>query len=367
MFSLVRLPALIAAAGLLCTAVPAEEVRVDHDGPYVIWHDSARATVFCLCQDELVSEAYEVGDTLYLRDLCDLLAVTVPVPSRPPEVEPFEYSGVTRILAISDLHGQYEATVDFLKVAGVVDDSLRWSWGDGHLVVNGDIFDRGDGVTDLLWLVYRLEQEALRAGGRVHFTLGNHEKMVVRGDNRYVHEKYLDGTARKSRILHQDLFGPDTELGRWVRTRHTAIKLNDILFVHAGISVQLMERGWDIETINRKVRQYLDLPSTQVAFSDEPKFLFGSLGPLWYRGLFESREGVYDQLTQSEVRAILACFGAGTMVVGHTLMDQVDSYYGGLVFEVGVPLDGPGTMQGLLWEDGHFYRVTASGQQEELR
>jgi len=347
--------------------VAAEEVRVDHDGPYLIWHDSARATVFCLCQDELVSEAYAVGDTLFLRDLCDSHTVTVPVPSRPPEVEPFEYSGVTRILAISDLHGQYEATVDFLRLTGVVDDSLHWSWGDGHLVVDGDIFDRGDGVTDLLWLVYRLEQEARRAGGRVHFTLGNHEKMVIRGDNRYVHEKYLDGTARKSRILHQDLFGPDTELGRWIRTKHTAIVLNDILFVHAGISLQLLQRGWDIETVNQKVRRYLDLSSTQVAFSDEPKFLFGSLGPLWFRGLFEGREGVYERLTEPEVRQVLGYYGSGNMVVGHTLMDQVDSYYGGLVFDVGVPLDGPGTMQGLLWEDGHFYRVTASGQREELR
>ncbi len=45
----------------------------------------------------------------------------------------------------------------------------------------GDMFDRGDQVTECLWLVYALEETAKAAGGYVHFILGNHELMNLQG------------------------------------------------------------------------------------------------------------------------------------------------------------------------------------------
>ena len=337
------------------------------DGPHVIWHDSASATVFYICQGELVSQEYGVTDTVRFTSLCGDDTSSYLISRAIPPVEPARFDHVSRILAVSDIHGEYEAFVDFLQRAGAIDSQRHWSYGDGHLVVNGDIVDRGEGVTESLWLVYRLEREAKQAGGRIHFTLGNHEKMVIRGDNRYVNEKYLDGTARKSRILHQDLYGPDTELGRWLRTKNTMIILNDILFVHAGISPELLKRGWDIETVNGKVREYLDWSSAQIAFSEEPRFLFGGLGPLWYRGFFKPDEDEWTQLPETEVLEILRYYGVSAVAVGHTLNDRVDSYYSRAVFGVGVPIEGVGTMQGLLWEDGRFYRVTPAGGRELLK
>lgn len=338
-----------------------------NDGPYVIWHDSGRATVFCICQSELVSQEYEATDTLRFVNLCGDDSTAYLVPRAAPTVEPCRFDHVPRILAVSDIHGEYEAFVDFLQKAGVINSDRHWSYGDGHLVVNGDIVDRGDGVTESLWLVYRLEQEARRAGGRVHFTLGNHEKMILRGDNRYINEKYLEGTAKKSRILHQDLFGPDTELGRWFRTRHTMIRLNDILFVHAGISPELLKRGWDIETVNSKVREYLDWSTTQTAFAEEPRFLFGKDGPLWYRGFFKPDDGKWVQSTETEVSEILPFYGVSAISIGHTLNDSVNIYYDGTVYGVGVDVEEAGAFQGLLWEDGHFYRVTPAGERELLK
>jgi hypothetical protein len=350
-----------------CGSVLGQSGKAYEDGPYVVWHDSVRATVFYICQGELVSQEYLVADTLRFTSLCGNDTSTYLVSNTAPTVEPDRFDQVPRILAVSDIHGEYEAFVDFLQKAGAINSDRHWSYGDGHLVVNGDIVDRGDRVTEALWLVYRLEREAKQAGGRVHFTLGNHEKMVMRGDNRYVNEKYLEGTAKKSRILHQDLFGPDSELGRWLRTKHTMIRLNDILFVHAGISPELVERGWDMETVNSKVREYLDWSSAQVAFSEEPRFLLGSRGPLWYRGFFKPDENEWVQLSETEIKEILRYYGVSAIAVGHTLNDSVDSYYSGAVFGVGVPVEGAGTLQGLLWEDGHFYRVTPAGERELLK
>ncbi len=349
-----------------CHLSRAQEVVPDQDGPYVFWHDSTEATVFYLCQGEIREKLFEDVDTLRFRCLCREEGLLHTVPATPPTVEPDTFTDVPKIFAVSDIHGAYEAMVDILKVTGIVDSSLLWNWGDGHLVVNGDVFDRGDGVTEALWLIYRLEQEARQVGGRVHFTLGNHELMVLRDDNRYVHEKYLKGIAKKSRILHQDLYGPDMELGRWLRTKHTMIQLNDILFVHGGISPEMIERGLSVSSVNESVRVYLDLRSSQVAFSDEPKFLFGSRGPFWERGFLIDMEDRYERLTGDQVAEVLAFYNVSSVVVGHTEMDRVDSYYGGLVYSLDVPIDELGALQGLLWEDNRFFRVTGTGKREVL-
>jgi len=54
------------------------------------------------------------------------------------------FENVENFVAISDMHGQYFVTVDLLKKYGIIDEEFNWSFGKGHLIVNGDIFDRGD-------------------------------------------------------------------------------------------------------------------------------------------------------------------------------------------------------------------------------
>jgi hypothetical protein len=360
------LASFLALVALLASSVPGQEITDVNDGPYVYWHDSTTATVFYLCGGEVRQDKYENLDTLRFKGMCHDSSFSYTVPAAPPIIEPHTFDGVSKIFTVSDIHGEYEYFADLLKVSGLVDEELRWIWGDGHLVIDGDVFDRGDGVTETLWLIYRLEQEAKLAGGRVHFTVGNHEKMVIRGDNRYVHDKYLKGIAKKTRIKHEDLYGADMELGRWLRTKHTAIVINGILFTHAGIIPEAIERGLNIDRLNDAVRAALDISSSELAFSDEPKFLLASKGPLWYRGLWEEREGRYAHLTQADVEQVLEYYGAGAVVVGHTGVDEVSSYFDGRVYAIDVPFEDILALQGLLWEDGKFYRVTGAGAREPL-
>ena len=49
----------------------------------------------------------------------------------------------------------------------------------------GDILDRGDQELHILYYLERLQQEAQRAGGRLHILNGNHETMNVMGYHRY--------------------------------------------------------------------------------------------------------------------------------------------------------------------------------------
>lgn len=336
------------------------------DGPHVYWQTESRAIVFYLCGEQLVQRVFEGVDTLRFTGFCADSAVEYVIPARAPAIEPYIYDGVSKIFTVSDVHGEYEALVQLLENAGVVDTRLHWSWGDGHLVIDGDTFDRGDKVTECLWLLYRLEQEARREGGRVHVLFGNHEIMAMQDDLRYVNEKYTNGIVRSTGIHYDDLFGPDMELGRWLRSKHIVIKLNDILFVHAGIPPVLVARGLSLQDVNETARASVDLHSYELAFSDTAKFIFGRNGPTWYRGYHYGQEGRYPKASPQMVEAILSYYGARAVVVGHTEIPEVTALYEGKVFAIDVPLPDLGSLQGLLWQGGRFYRVTGAGALEPL-
>ncbi|MDH3497877.1 MAG: metallophosphoesterase [Gemmatimonadota bacterium] len=337
-----------------------------NDGPHVYWQDSTHAIVFYLCGGAFPADRVRAQDTLAFAGRCTDSTAQYRLPRRPPRPARDTWDGVPRILALSDIHGEYDALVAFLERAGVIDTAGRWSWGNGHLVVLGDVVDRGDRVTECLWFLYRLEQEAERAGGRVHLTLGNHEMMVMRDDLRYVHAKYTSGIVRYTGIRYPDLFGPDMELGRWLRSKPFVLKLNDVVFVHGGLAPELAGRGLDIPTLNAIGRGSLDLSSVALAFSDVPSMLLGSAGPLWYRGYVGAREGRYPAATSEELDAMLRFYGATTMVVGHTDLPQVTALHEGRVIVIDVSLETLGAFQGLLWEDGAFSVVTGVGTVEPL-
>ena len=345
---------------------PALAADSTDDGPHVYWKSDSTAIVFYLCGGEVVRRDFHAVELLRFRGLCADSTIEYTIPAAAPAIPPFAIDGVSRILAVSDVHGEYRYLVDFLQAAGVIDDELRWSWGDGHLVVLGDVFDRGDVVTECLWLIYRLEREAKAAGGAVHLVLGNHEMMVVRGDLRYVNDKYISGIVRKTRIKYEDLYGPDMELGRWLRSKNAAIRLNGVLFVHGGLSPRLVERGMSLEELNEAARANLDIRSYELAFSDTAKFLYGSNGPFWYRGYHYAAEGRYRKATPQQIDIILQAYGATAVVVGHTGVDQAESLYDGKVYGIDVPVEELDSQQGLLWQDGQFSRVTGAGALEPL-
>lgn len=338
-----------------------------NDGPHVYWETDTTAIVFHLCYDDLqLLRVRADRDTLHFQGRCEDDDVRYAIPRLAPEVGPSSYDDVRRIFAVSDIHGEYKAFTDILVNAGIVDEDLRWSWGTGHLVVLGDVFDRGDKVTECLWLIHRLEQEATRAGGKVHYTLGNHELMVLRADHRYVNLKYTGGIADWSGVTYEDLYGPDMEIGRWLRSKHVVIKLNDFLFVHAGISVETVERGFTLDEINEMAREGIDLRSYAIVFNVLRSFLFDAAGPFWFRGYYGDMEGWYDRVSHRDLNRVLDFYDASAIVVGHTDIGTLESFYDGRVFGIDVSLEKLGSFQGLLWEDGVFYRVSGTGKREQL-
>ena len=90
------------------------------------------------------------------------------------------------VVAIGDVHGDYDDFVAILQKGGLIDAQHHWIAGKTTLVQVGDLFDRGPKPRDVMDLLMALEKEALPAGGRVIALLGNHEMMNIMGDLRYV-------------------------------------------------------------------------------------------------------------------------------------------------------------------------------------
>ncbi|MDX1503151.1 MAG: metallophosphoesterase [Thermoanaerobaculia bacterium] len=204
----------------------------------------------------------------------------------------WEWTGVSRVVAVGDLHGAHEKLVKLLAAAGLVDGELAWIGGSAHLVVAGDFLDRGSGDLEIVELLQRLEGEARAAGGRVHALLGNHEVMNLMRDTRYVHpetyrrlarqesrrERAAAWTAfwatRKGRLdvgaarldfqrrfprgyfARQRLFGHDGRYGRWLLGLPTVIKLDGMVYLHGGLTAHFASLG--VDEINRKILSTLE-------------------------------------------------------------------------------------------------------------
>ena len=334
------------------------------DGPYVFYVGD-RVIVQYVCQGEIVTREYETDTKIQIPYSCLDTVKTYEISTSQPWLPPQTYSGVKKVIAISDIHGEFDQMIKLLQGNGVIDAQHQWNWGEGHLVILGDIFDRGDQVTETFWFVHQLEREARLNGGWAHFILGNHESMVLRGDLRYVHEKYRN-TAELLRIRGDDLYGPETELGRWLRTKHTIIKINDILFVHGGLSPELVRQDLSIPQVNDFIREGLDARDYSIQFNEKLALLFGNHGPLWYRGYFNTQTIVPTAIL-TEVDSILDFYGAETIVVGHTDVMELSLLYGGRVFAIETGLRRGAEGEALIWEDGVFYRGDVNGKRSILK
>ena len=228
------------------------------DGPYLFYEGD---TVVARWAN---TEKHTVGQTVFSAEHYGELPEFVSF--RPELVDirrPFErktrlhYDGVKQVAALSDIHGQFDTGRRLLEVQGIIDENMHWAFGEGHLVIVGDIFDRGDQVTELLWLIHNLELEAEAAGGKVHFLLGNHETLILEGDARYLNAKYRT-TSGLTGKFYQELYGRDTYLGRWLRSLPLVVQINETVYIHGGLSRKMVREVKNIARINDRFRRLVD-------------------------------------------------------------------------------------------------------------
>jgi hypothetical protein len=269
------------------------------------------------------------------------------------QIDEYQWEGVERIVAIGDLHGDYDNYIATLTAAGLIDKKGKWSGGKTHFVQTGDIPDRGPDTQKIIEHIRKLGKQAKKKGGRVHNLIGNHEAMNVYGDLRYVHDGEFEAfvnrgsEALRNRVFEINLqniqnndpdafavlpanfqeewnlkhplgwvehrqawdpaWNPEGEFANWVLENKVSVRINDAIFLHGGISGFYCQNSLDsmTEKVVAKLRQF---------DPRNPGIVEDQFGPLWYRGL----SGVAPTALNETVDAILARHKVNHIVVGHT-------------------------------------------------
>lgn len=292
----------------------------------------------------------------------------------------FEHDG--RIVALGDLHGDYDQYISLLKANGLINDRLKWSGGDTHLVQVGDVTDRGPDSLKIIRHLMKLEKQAKRKGGRVHVLVGNHEVLNIEGDLQYVHPgEYSALTNRQSKRLqqsyirlvledmiarnpaltentdtllvdlqkrypvgfveHRRLWDHGRELASWYADKPAVVQINDTLFVHAGLD-PLLEQYQSLEAIN-------DTVSKELANAGTASLVVSERGPLWYRGLAIGS----DEELLEPLKRMMSHYGVSRIVVGHTptpgaVLPRFDGRV--ILIDVGIAAHYGGGMANLIIE-----------------
>ncbi len=353
-FLLLALPAPRAPAEEATTPPPSSQ----DDGPYVFVQPDALEAVW-ICGGAVVRKRYarRTGPQK-VKARCGYPLRLLLAPEPTDEARARDPGG--RIVALSDIHGQYELMVQLLRANDVIDAKNRWKLGRDQLVLTGDVFDRGPRVTEVFWLLQQLQLQARKAGGAVHFLLGNHETMVLYDDLRYVNPKYLQ-VAEKLGRSYPSLYGTDTYLGQWLRNRPVMLRLGDTLFLHGGIAPGNIDLVTDMEATNQAYRDSLGTPKPALKADPALSRLYdGKKSPIWYRGYFDGA------LDTAQVGALLQQLGVARIVVGHTSMKHVSSFHDGRVIAIDSSIKNGESGELLFIENGATSRGMLDGTRQPL-
>lgn len=144
------------------------------------------------------------------------------------DVSEFLTDCTKRIGVVGDVHGELDALKEVLRALGFIDSSDEWFAPEGTLVFTGDV-GHGRHLQEVFDFIHRLAAQAHRLGGRIVWTLGNHDLYVDREGGQGGEDSLgyrLWPTIREA-VLH-----PERHPGLIVSAAYFD---HDKLFVHGGI------------------------------------------------------------------------------------------------------------------------------------
>ena len=252
------------------------------------------------------------------------LAAPAAIPSavKAPLSAAFRRPAPARLVAVGDLHGDFDATQAVLRLAGALGADGHWAGEKLVLVQTGDQLDRGGGEKEILDLFERLATEAKAAGGQVLALNGNHETMNALGDFRYVtadaeHDfDHLDPDSPFAQSVsgpHHEraaAFLPGGSMALRLAERPVVAQVGDTVFVHGGLEPEHVRYGLD--RLNAEVQAFLR------GQGRPPAPMLDDGGPLWTR---RYGTGPLDAGTCGLLAETLAAVGAKRLVIGHTIQE----------------------------------------------
>lgn len=344
------------AAGL---AANLENINIKNinDGPYIKIKESMLEASW-VCYGIKKTDTFSLSRLPYKFDRCGMTATIEAVENTGDNTT---YQGDFKVAAISDVHGQFDLMKRLFVENKIVDSSGLWTFGNNHLVITGDIFDRGEQVTEILWYLYHLEGSAEKSGGKLHLLLGNHEVMVLNQDLRYLHEKYIK-VSKLFKQPFETLYGNDSILGSWLRSKSVLVKINNVLYMHGGFSPNITSISMNLEEINTMFKQSLVKKELNRERMIEENYLHGTDGPIWYRGYFDE-----SAISEAQVDVLLKHFEVSHIVVGHTSQMQIERHYNGKVIAIDTSIKNGLYGELLIIDDNDLYRAKPNGERSLLK
>jgi hypothetical protein len=217
------------------------EVDVQDD-PAIHYHlrDLFTGEVYVRSGEDLVRRGLVVGlapyelHALQVEDVVvqDLAVETALAAHR--DVSEFLNHCARRIGVVGDIHGELQALKEVLRALGFIDSSDSWSAEDGTLVCTGDV-GHGRHLQEVFDFIHRLASQAHLLGGRIVWTLGNHDLYLDReggqgGENSLGYRLW---PRIREAALH-----PERHPGLLVQAAYCD---HGKLFVHAGILPNIVD------------------------------------------------------------------------------------------------------------------------------
>lgn len=268
---------------------------------------------------------------------------------------PTTLPAVKRIIAIGDVHGDFNLVVKSFKLAGLINDQFDWIANPPNTVVVqvGDQIDscrpsimnecqnirhHNDKADDVKIIHFfdDISKKASLVGGSVYSLLGNHELMNSQNNFQYVsyenyhNFEYIDknGTIYRGPLGRKNAFEPGGPLAREMAcNRVSVLIIGSTLFVHAGILPNLtnvdnlnIDNRKKLEYLNALVRKWLLKNLSEKDFHNSLSFINDLNSPFWTRfyGMIPQNLDINSGDCLAIVKKTLQVYKIGHIVVGHT-------------------------------------------------
>lgn len=334
--------------------------------------------------------------TAPLKDFVSFPAYQLSEP--PPDV--LELESGRRVVCIGDVHGDYNALVEFLTIAQVMDPTTcEWTGGDTIVVQLGDVLDRGHQELACFEVLAHLSRQASQEGGAVQVLYGNHEALNAVGLFQYVaSEDEMEQVLGKplDLIMDHNFNSTTGESGMWRRQfagnspvrwaafepggvlsdtlcRHfkVAFVVGRTVCVHAGLTLAHLYDYGGIEGMNQQARDWITSQLHNVANNNDgrytaveeiqqhaqeranaasrsmPECLGGGIGshsPVWMRDYSQPNDSPpRHPRAQQMIDVVLKELNCDRMVMGHTPQFKINAALSGKAWRIDV-----GASQGVM-------------------
>jgi Calcineurin-like phosphoesterase len=217
------------------------EVDVQDD-PAIHYHirDLFTGEVYVRSGEDLVRHGFIVGLApyeLHVLQVEDVVVQHMAVETALAahrDVSEFLKDCTKRMGVVGDVHGELQALKEVLRALGFIDSFDDWSAPGGTLVFTGDV-GHGRHLQEVFEFIHRLASQAHRLGGRIVWTLGNHDLYVDREGGQGGEDSlgYRLWPKIREAALH-----PERHPGLIVQAAYFA---HGKLFVHGGILPNIVD------------------------------------------------------------------------------------------------------------------------------